>query len=667
MILFYLMGRASRKSCLSFSTLTIMQETNHHRSVFALFQNLLYFFILLDIYVQFFSFQVSNPLLWRLNEMLYRWPVLTNALYSHITAFVIILLVSLATRARKDVDYKAATQFFIPFILGILLFLGSLLLVRMRMDTPNLKAILYGASYLVGSVLLHVALSNVSKKIFSTLGKDRWNVEGESFLQNTRLEESPHTFNLPTRFYYKHRVREGWMNINPFRGIMVIGTPGSGKTESVIIPFIKQFLAKGFSMLVYDYKYPDLSLIAYHHYLKGKKAGALKSHHFHVLNLDRLEYSRRVNPLHPRYITTLADATETAETLIHALLKSDKSSGSAQFFTQSAINFVAACIYYFATYRKGKYSTLPHVLAFINQPYENIFNTLFDNPELHALLAPFRSAFDNRAFDQLEGQVGTVRVNISRIATKEAFWVFSAEDFDLKISNPASVLVMANSPQTQNINSAFYSVVVNRITKLVNSKGNNPTALVIDETPTIYLHKVENLIATARSNKVAVVLGLQELPQFHQQYGKDIAHSITSIMGTILSGSVRNKETLDWLEKLFGKVKQTATGVSVSHEKANVNLNERMDSLIPAAKIASLNAGELVGLVSRESTGEYDGSFTPNVFNCKIALDMTAIEGEKKAYRELPEIYNFGDSEQKSAFLLDHMQRIYTEVESILL
>ncbi|SHG17807.1 Type IV secretion-system coupling protein DNA-binding domain-containing protein, partial [Cnuella takakiae] len=387
----------------------------------------------------------------------------------------------------------------------------------------------------------------------------------------------------------------------------------------------------------------------------------------HVLNLDRLEYSRRVNPLHPRYITTLADATETAETLIHALLKSEKSSGSAQFFTQSAINFVAACIYYFATYRMGKYSTLPHVLAFINQPYENIFNTLFDNPELHALLAPFRSAFDNRAFDQLEGQVGTVRVNISRIATKEAFWVFSAEDFDLKISNPASVLVMANSPQTQNINSAFYSVVVNRVTKLVNTKGNNPTALVIDETPTIYLHKVENLIATARSNKVAVVLGLQELPQFHQQYGKDVAHSITSIMGTILSGSVRNKETLDWLEKLFGKVKQTATGVSVSHEKANVNLNERMDSLIPAAKIAGLNAGELVGLVSRESSGAYDGSYVPNVFNCKIALDMAAIEGEKKAYRELPEIYNFGDSEQKAAFLLEHMQRIYTEVESILL
>ncbi|OLY95702.1 type IV secretory system conjugative DNA transfer family protein [Cnuella takakiae] len=644
-----------------------MQETNHHRSVFALFQNLLYFFILLDIYTQFFSIRVSNPLLWRINELLYRWPVLTNVLYSHITAFAIILLVSFATKARKDVDYKASTQFFIPFVMGLLLFVGSLWVIRMRMDNPNLKAILYGTSYLVGAVLLHVAFSNVSKKIFSSLGKDRWNVEGESFAQNTQLVESPHSFNLPTRFYYQQRVREGWMNINPFRGVMVIGTPGSGKTESVIIPFIKQFLAKGFSMLVYDFKYPDLSLIAYHHYLKGRRGGALKGHQFHVLNLDRLEYSRRVNPLHPRYITTLADATETAETLIHALLKSEKSSGSAQFFTQSAINFVAACIYYFATYRMGKYSTLPHVLAFINQPYENIFNTLFDNPELHALLAPFRSAFDNRAFDQLEGQVGTVRVNISRIATKEAFWVFSAEDFDLKISNPASVLVMANSPQTQNINSAFYSVVVNRVTKLVNTKGNNPTALVIDETPTIYLHKVENLIATARSNKVAVVLGLQELPQFHQQYGKDVAHSITSIMGTILSGSVRNKETLDWLEKLFGKVKQTATGVSVSHEKANVNLNERMDSLIPAAKIAGLNAGELVGLVSRESSGAYDGSYVPNVFNCKIALDMAAIEGEKKAYRELPEIYNFGDSEQKAAFLLEHMQRIYTEVESILL
>ena len=211
-------------------------------------------------------------------------------------------------------------------------------------------------------------------------------------------------------------------------------------------------------MLIYDFKYPDLAKIAYYHYrLNHRKGGSLSNHSFHAINLDKVESSRRVNPLHPKYINTLADASETAEAIIYALIKTEKTSGSSQFFTLSAINFLAACIYYFATYEEGRYSTLPHVLAFITMPYENIFNTLFSNPELHALLAPFRSAYDNRAIDQLEGQIGTVRINISRIATKEAFWVFSGDDFDLKISNPKSVFVMANSPDTQSINSAFYA------------------------------------------------------------------------------------------------------------------------------------------------------------------------------------------------------------------
>lgn len=644
-----------------------MQENNYHKNIFSFFQTLIYFLVLLDIYIQCLTSYFTAPWQLRINEALGRLPLFTNPLYSHVIVFMVIFLVAAATKAQKEIEYKAAKHFFYPFFIGLLLYAASILVLGIKSSIPHANEALYGFTYIIGAMFLHVSLGNISKKIFSAVGKDRWNIEQESFAQNTKLVQTSTSFNLPIQFYYKRNVNNGWMNINPFRGVMVIGTPGSGKTESVIIPFIKQFLKKGFSMLVYDFKYPDLGEIAYYHYLLNHvNNGPLKDHNFHVINLDSIEHSRRINPLHPRYVRTLADATETAETLIYALMKTEKSSGSSQFFTQSAINFLAACIYYFATFDSGRYSTLPHVLAFISQPYENIFNTLFSNLELHPLLAPFKSAWDNKAFDQLEGQIGTVRVNVSRIATKEAFWVFSAEDFNLKLSNPKSILVIANSPDTQGINSAFYSVVLNRITKLVNTKGNNPMALVVDETPTLFLHKIENLIATARSNKVAVLLGLQELPQFHQQYGKEVASTITSIMGSIISGAVRNKETLDWLERLFGKVKQTSQGLSISQERTNININERLDSLIPASKIANLNAGELVGIVSRESSASY-GEFQPNVYNCRIAIDMPAVEGEKKLYKKLPEFYNFGGIDQKNRFLLQNMQKIYSDVESILL
>ena len=642
-----------------------MEETQQQKSFFSLAQLLIYLFISVDIYTQCLSSQYTSPIALKLNNVLYRIPVFNNAVNSHITVLLMIVFIAGLTQSKKDLKFNIHKHFTYSFVFGLLLFVSSVLFLT---TTDSMfKLLAYGVTYFSGAILLHVAISNLSKKIFTNVKEDIWNIEQESFPQNQTLVETDFSFNLPISYYHQKKIQKGWMNIDPFRATMVIGVPGSGKSESVIVPFIKQMLSKGFSMVVYDFKFPDLAKITYYHYcMHHTNGGSLKNHAFHVVNLDNVEMSRRCNPLHARYITSLGDATETAEAIISALLKTDKSSGSSQFFTQSAINFLAAVIYYLARYERGKYSTLPHVLAFVSQDYERIFSTLFSNIELQTLLAPFKSAFDNRAFDQLEGQVGTVRINISRIATKEAFWVFSGEDFDLKISTPPSILVLANSPDTQSMNSAFYSALLMRTMRLINSKNNYPSAIVVDETPTLFLHKIENLVATGRSNKVAVMLGLQEIPQFHLQYGKDIANTITSIMGTVISGAVRNKETLDWLEKLFGKVKQTSTGVSIDRQKTSVSINEKMDSLIPASKIANQNAGEVVGLVSRESNTAF-GMYQPNMFACKVNIDFKQIEHEKKEYRELPLLYTFGTKEQKEAFLLRHLTKIYNEIETLLL
>jgi hypothetical protein len=532
-----------------------MEETRDQQKLHGFLQCGIYVSIALEacvfIYKQapFWGF-FHEPLDKLSHLIIYRQPI-----YSKLATFLLICLVSVGTLAKKKVHLDPRKHIAYPLALGLLLFFGSILYLG---RSPSFD-IFYIVCSVLGALLSSIAMDNISKIIRSGLGKDKWNVEGESFMQQVKPVLTPYSVNIPTLFYFKGKVRDGWINlVNPFRGTILIGTPGSGKSFGVVNPFIRQLIAKEFCCCVYDFKYPDLGKIAYYHYLLAKQKGKCVRHSFYVINLNDVEKSCRTNPWRSDYLKTLADASESAEALVEALKKGDKSGGSDQFFTQSAINFLAACIFFFSKHEGGKYSSLPHVLSFLNRSYQEIFDTLFTEPELVSLLSPFRSAYLEKAFPQLEGQVGTLKIFISRLATKETFWVFSGDDFNLKISdlNTPSTLVLANDPNTQNINSACYSIILNRLTKLINSKGNLPSALIIDEVPTLFVHKVENLIATARSNKVAVLMGLQEIPQFQQQYGKDTAATITAVVGNVLAGSVRNKETLDWLEKLFGKSKQ---------------------------------------------------------------------------------------------------------------
>jgi hypothetical protein len=639
-----------------------MEEQQHQIKFYGFMLAFIYAWIAMDVYLQCFAGDFNhNRIIGLFNQKMYRLDVISNAIHSHLALLVIIACVSFATRAKKDLQFDIYIQFWYPFLFGLLLFIFSVFAAEVPAGLA--KNILYITTYLTGAIFLHTSLSNLTKIITTRLKEDIWNVEEESFEQNQELQVSNTIFNIPMQFYYKKKVHNGWININPFRGLMVLGVPGSGKSESVIVPFIKQFLEKGTSMLIYDFKFPTLGEIAYYHYMLNKE-GSLRNHTFHCVNLDNIEYSRRINPISAQYINSLSDAGETADAIVTALKKSDKGGGNDQFFTQSAINFLAACLYFLSKYERGKYSDMPHLLAFIAQPYDRVFNSLFSMIELHSLLSPFKSAYDNKAFDQLEGQIGTLRINISRLATKESFWVFGDSDFDLKISNPKSLLVLANSPQGQNVNSAFFAAILMRTISLVNSPGNDPCAIVVDECPTVFLHKVDNLIATARSNKVAVVLGAQELTQFQQQYGKDTANTIVSIMGSVLSGKVSSKETLDWLEKQFGKIKQLSTNVSIDRSKTSVTLNERMDSVIPASKIANQNTGELVGIVSRDNQNGFE-KYQTNSFKCKVTLDLHAINEEKKHYRKLPRYYNFGNEQQKNDFLMKNMQRVFDEVREM--
>ncbi|MBT2621299.1 type IV secretion system DNA-binding domain-containing protein [Chryseobacterium sp. ISL-6] len=655
-----------------------MQESKEQQKTYGFFQKAVYMLVLIECSILFFG-TAQIPILPKLLKSLGKMPFLFPPLHAKCAEIVLIILIAIGTKPKKNQDMGVAKSIILPIICGLLMMFGSLLFIN---DTLRKDAMLlaphfniYQAAYallsFLGVLITLLGADNISKIMKHQLGKDRWNIEEESFDQNKELINTDFSINIPYLFYYNKRMNKGWININPFKGTIVIGVPGSGKSFGIIAPAIRQLIQKNFCLCIYDYKHPDLGKIAYYHYRLKKQHEKDYNYDFAVINLNEVEKSRRINPLRKEYLSTLAEAQEMAEAMVSSLQKGGGlGGGSDQFFTQSAINFLSSCIAFLAKYENGKFSTLPHLLAFMNRSYKEIFSTLFTNIELHSLLSTFKSAYDNKAFDQLEGQIGTLKIFLSRLATKESFWVFSGDEVNLKISDPKhpTIIVLASDPNTQDINSALYSTVLNRLLKQINSKGNLPSGIIADELPTIYIHKIDNLIATARSNKVAVVLGLQEIPQFKQFYKKEVADTITAIIGNILSGSARDKSTLDWLEKVFGKVKQKSQSMSINNNQTTISIQEKMDNLIPAGKIAGLRTGEMVGIVAKDEQNETQ-EYTTSAIHGKINLDREALKTEEQNYIDLPVYYNFTDesgNDNKNKILMSNFLRINREVELVI-
>mgnify|MGYP003601832557 CR=1 FL=1 len=653
-----------------------MQEQQHQIKIYGFFQKMVYATVTLECLILFYV-NANIPVLSNLLKSFSKMGFFSPPITAKIATIVLIALVATGTKAKKKKDLNIVKAIIIPIIIGIALMFSSLAFVVEAGDTTipkifpgfSLYQIIYATLAILGTIFTQVGADSISKYMQNKMGKDRWNVEEESFDQNQELVESVTSINIPYVFRYKKKNNKGWININPFRGTMVIGVPGSGKSFGIINPAIRQMIAKNFCLCIYDFKFPDLGKIAYYHYLLKKSTDENYKHNFYVINLDDVEKSKRINPFKKEYIGTLAEAQEMAESMVSALQKGGASAGggSEQFFTQSAINFLSSCIYFFAKLENGKYSDLPHLLSFMNRSYKEIFDSLFTHEELHSLLSPFKSAYDNKAFDQLEGQVGTLKIFLSRLATKESFWVFSGDEVELKITdkeNP-SIVILASDPGTQDINSALYSSVLNRILRLINSKENMPGGIIADEFPTIYIHKIDNVVATARSNRVAVMLGLQEIPQLKQFYKKEVADTISSIVGNILSGAARDKNTLEWLEKMFGKIKQKTYSQSISQQGTTTSINEKMDFMIPAGKIAALRTGEMVGMIAQGEENDTE-EYKTSAISGKINLDMTKIKEEEKNYIKMPTYYSFKDklgADRKEDVLMTNFRRINKEIE----
>ena len=519
-------------------------------------------------------------------------------------------------------------------------------------------ATLYIFTLSVGYICLLMAGVWMSRLLKNNLMDDVFNTENESFMQETRLMENEYSVNLPTRFYYKKKWNNGWINVvNPFRASMVLGTPGSGKSYAIVNNYIKQQIEKGFAMYIYDYKFPDLSEIAYNHLLHHLDAYKVKPQ-FYVINFDDPRRSHRCNPINPAFMTDISDAYESAYTIMLNLNRSWIQK-QGDFFVESPIILLAAIIWFLKIYENGKYCTFPHAIEFLNRPYAQIFPILTSYDELANYLSPFMDAWEGGAQDQLQGQIASAKIPLSRMISPALYWVMTGDDFSLDINNPnePKVLVVGNNPDRQNIYSAALGLYNSRIVKLINKKKQLKSSVIIDELPTIYFRGLDNLIATARSNKVAVCLGFQDFSQLTRDYGDKESKVIQNTVGNVFSGQVVG-ETAKTLSERFGKVLQQRQSMTINRNDKSTSISTQMDSLIPVSKISNLTQGMFVGAVS----DNFDERIDQKIFHAEIVVDSAKVSAEMKAYQPIPVIVEF-KNEDGSDNLKETIEANYRKVK----
>ena len=767
------------------------EETREQQQMYNYFRSCIYIFLIIEI-VMNLPITADNRVTQFILDILARFKLFNSVSGCKVAELICICVVCIGTKAKKALKFNVKTMVIYPVLAGLTLvgmcFIFHGMNIGMSWFGFPANRILYALCSVAGTMLVHQGLDGIAKYYNYKVGEDRFNFENESFQQSEDLVANDYSVNIPMIYYWKQKMHKGWINIiNPFRGTIVLGTPGSGKSFGIIDPFIRQHAAKGFAIMCYDFKFPTLAKTLFYQYCKNKKAQRLPNNcGFRIINFTDVEYSDRINPIQRKYIPDLAAASETAATLLASLNKGggEKKGGSEAFFTNSAENFLAAIIYFFVNFHPvgfkngkklkryvslaedsevvipegnklelvirnwddyhaldakgniildfvdkdgndvstdedrmfvdlngfsyldrtgkrvhiercwyeddkgkevepdtitGEYSDMPHVLSFLGRSYDQVFNILMQDDKIASLMAPFKSAYENKANDQLEGMVGTLRVNAARLVSPEAYWVFTGDDFDLKISDKAhpSYLVIANDPEKEQVIGSLNALVLNRLITRVNSKGNIPVSIIVDELPTLYFHKIDRLIGTARSNKVAVTLGFQELPQLEADYGTVGMQKIITTCGNIFMGAARNKETLEWAQNdVFGKAKQTSRSISINDNKVSTTISEKMDYLVPAAKIADMATGWLAGQAARDFTTtdnsmlnhfdiEQSEEFKTTKYFCKTHFDMKKIKDEEDHYVPLPKIYEFKNDREKEIMLNRNFKRVNDEVEKM--
>lgn len=585
-----------------------------------------------------------------------------SILYTKLFSLLLLALSCLGTKGVKA-EKMSWNRIWTVLAVGFFLFFLNWWILLLPISYLG-NATLYIFTMTAGYICLLMGGLWMSRLLKHNLMEDVFNNENESFMQETKLMENEYSVNLPTRFYYKKKWQRGWINVvNPFRATIVLGTPGSGKSFAVVNNYIKQQIEKGYSMYIYDFKFSDLSTIAYNHMMNHQNGYKVKPQ-FYVINFDDPRRSHRCNPIHPDFMSDISDAYESAYTIMLNLNKTWVQK-QGDFFVESPIILFAAIIWYLRIYKNGKYCTFPHAIELLNRRYEDVFPILTSYPELENYLSPFMDAWQGGAMEQLAGQIASAKIPLSRMISPQLYWVMSASEFTLDINNPEEpkILCVGNNPDRQNIYGAALGLYNSRIVKLINKKGQLKSSVIIDELPTIYFKGLDNLIATARSNKVAVCLGFQDFSQLVRDYGDKEAKVVINTVGNIFSGQVVG-ETAKTLSERFGKVLQKRQSISINRQDVSTSINTQMDSLIPPSKISGLTQGMFVGSVSDNFTERIE----QKIFHAEIVVDTDKVKREESNYQPIPIINDFKDADGNDCMkqtIQDNYNQIKEDVKQI--
>ena len=585
-----------------------------------------------------------------------------SILYTKLFSLLLLALSCLGTKGVKAEKMSWSKIWTVLAVGSCLFFLNWWILLLPISHLGN--ATLYIFTMTAGYICLLMGGLWMSRLLKHNLMEDVFNNENESFMQETKLMENEYSVNLPTRFYYKKKWQRGWINVvNPFRATIVLGTPGSGKSFAVVNNYIKQQIEKGYSMYIYDFKFPDLSTIAYNHMMNHQNGYKVKPQ-FYVINFDDPRRSHRCNPIHPDFMSDISDAYESAYTIMLNLNKTWVQK-QGDFFVESPIILFAAIIWYLRIYKNGKFCTFPHAIELLNRRYEDVFPILTSYPELENYLSPFMDAWQGGAMEQLAGQIASAKIPLSRMISPQLYWVMSASEFTLDINNPEEpkILCVGNNPDRQNIYGAALGLYNSRIVKLINKKGQLKSSVIIDELPTIYFKGLDNLIATARSNKVAVCLGFQDFSQMVRVYGDKVAMVVIITVCNIFRCQVVG-ETAKTLSERFGKVLQKRQSISINRQDVSTSINTQMDSLIPPSKISGLTQGMFVGSVSDNFTERIE----QKIFHAEIVVDTDKVKREESHYQPIPIINDFKDADGNDCMkqaILDNYNQIKEDVKLI--
>jgi hypothetical protein len=514
------------------------------------------------------------------------------------TIALVALVISLyGTKGRNDDNLRYPATL-VCLVLGTAIYYSSYLVVFFS-GSILARVCIYIIWTLTGYLLFITGGARLSRIIRVKLNDhDIFNKENQTFPQEEKLRYNQYSINLPARYRIKNKWRKSWINIiNPFRGLLVIGSPGSGKSYFVVEEVIRQHIEKGFAMFVYDFKYDDLTRITWEAFQRYKKNYRIKPE-FYTVNFEDFSRSHRCNPFDPGTMEDITDATEASRTILLSLNR-NWISKQGDFFVESSVNFLTAVIWFLAKYEKGCFCTLPHVIELMQLDYDKLFTILRTEPEIETLISPFINTYLSDVMETLESQISTPKIALGRLASPHVYYILSGNDFSLDINNPASpkIVCMGNNPQKQQVYGAILSLYISRLIKIINKRGGLPCSLIFDEFPTVYFNGIDSLIATARSNRVSTTITVQDYSQLKKDYGRELAEVIMNIIGNVISGQVMG-DMAKQLSERFGKTMQDKSSLTINSSDTSVSKSKQLEVTIPPSIISNLSSGEFVGMVT---------------------------------------------------------------------